>query len=159
MLTTSQTTFHIPLNRQWWLEIMYGTGEGNNCLLKLAGHVVVPGVMTKLGEVMTKEEMRRHDYDIAWIRPVSRMRERLGIAARWRGDGAAALIYPAGDTYELIKAQGLACTEWEHCWPIRVILSKSHLKRKTHYEPQNDCSEHVGRLLQQLRGGTDPKGR
>ena len=80
---------------------------------------MVPGAMTKLGQVMIKEGMRRHDCDIAWILPVSRMQEELGIEARWRGDGTAALIYPTGDTIELIKEQGLAFVEWEQFWPIR----------------------------------------
>ena len=72
---------------------------------------MVPGVMAKLGEVMMKEGMRRNDYDIAWILPVSRMQEELGIEARWRGDGTAAFIYPTGDAIELVQEQGLAFTE------------------------------------------------
>ena len=92
--------------------------------MNLAGPVVVPGIRTKLGEVMMKEGMRRNDYDIAWILPVSRMQEELGIEARWRGDGTAALIYPTGDTIELVKNQGLAFMELEHCWPCRQLLSE-----------------------------------
>jgi len=70
--------------------------------MKLAGGVVVPGVMTKLGEVMMKGGARKNEFDVAWILPVSRTQEELGIKARWRGDGSAALIYPSGDVMELI---------------------------------------------------------
>ena len=58
------------------------------------------------------------------------MQEELGIEARWRSDGTAALIYPTGDTVELIKDHGLAFIEWEHFFPIRKRLAESHLKKR-----------------------------
>ena len=45
------------------------------------------------------------------------VREELGIEARWRNDGTTALIYPTGDTVELIKEHGLAFIDWEHVFP------------------------------------------
>jgi len=94
---------------------MYGTGHGHKVSMKLAGDVVVPGVMTKMHEFVMTEGIGTNDRDITWIPPVIRTLEKLGIEARWRGVGTAAVICPTGDVVELGKEHDLAHIERNDC--------------------------------------------
>ena len=86
-----------PYNHQWWTVIINGKSKGNKVVMKLAGNVTENGLMTATGEVMMRSSMKRGDYDIGWILPMSRMQEELGMEARWKSDGTPVLIYPIGE--------------------------------------------------------------
>ena len=96
-----------PYTKQWWIDIECQTCKGTNVSTKLAGHITRPGYMTDIGGVMMQEDLKKNDYDIAWILPVSRLQEELNVAVRWRSDGTVGLYFPDGKVVELIQEQGL----------------------------------------------------
>ena len=98
--------------------------------MNLAGNVTVQGAMTPLGEVMMKEGMRMNNCDISWILPVNRMQDELGIEARWRGDGTAALMWPSGEAIELVREQGLAFLDYNKFGDIRKGIGRRSPERE-----------------------------
>ena len=130
-----------PYSNQWWIDIECNKCEGTRVKMKLAGNVTQPGLMTDIGEVMMRDGLKRNDYDIGWILPVSRIQEELCVEARWRGDGTAALYFPDGKVVELIKEQGLAFMKYEDFWPIRKQLAESHRKGRPSACPRAVCAE------------------
>ena len=130
-----------PYSKQWWIDIECNKCKGTRVKMKLAGNVTQPGLMTDIGEVMMRDGLKRNDYDIGWILPVSRIQEELCVEARWRGDGTAALYFPDGKVVELIKEQGLAFMKYEDFWPIRKQLAESHRKGRPSACPRAVCAE------------------
>ena len=71
-----------------------------------------------------------------------RLHEELGMAARYRADGSAALIWPDGQEIQLQKDDGLQYIKWIDFIILRDEHIKSHLKGRPRYtgtveDPQN----------------------
>jgi len=137
---------------QWWMDIKCGTRQGKKVSMELAGNVAVAGVMAKYGEGMMKDGVATNS-GVEWILPVSRMQEELGVEARWRGNGTAALIIANGCQIELVKEQGLAFISWEDFVRIRKMLADSHAKGRRTKWVQDSTDECVSCVLQRVCGG------
>ena len=73
-----------PYNHQWWIDIMYGKGNGQKVNMKLAGNVTRATAMNQFGEVMIKDSRPKGQYDIGWILPVSRLQDELVMTIAYR---------------------------------------------------------------------------
>ena len=81
-------------------------GSVRKVKLSMAGDRTIPGYLTEWGEVMMNDGDGSTKGEEAWLLPVSRLQEELGMPALYRAGGSAALIWPNGKEVTLRKMAG-----------------------------------------------------
>ena len=137
LVDTESNEVLTPYDQKLWDILMQGSEAHDGSIVKmvisLAGERTRIGYRSGWGEVMM-EQKGTVELEDAWIMPMSRLQEELGMAALYRSDGSAVLIWPDNNVILLHTDDGLQYMGWTDFMILRDELIASHLKGRPKYK-------------------------